>query len=69
MHNDPVLKLDSTEIPIIEEHKFLGIIFDQKLTFKPHIKYLRSKCNKAIQLFRVIAHTDWGADKKNSTKY
>ena len=40
MHNNPVLKLDLTEIPITEEHKFLGIIFDKKLTFKPHIKYL-----------------------------
>ena len=64
MHNNPILKLDSTKIPIVEEHKFLGIIFDQKLTFKPHINYLRSKCNKTIQLLRVIAHTDWGADKK-----
>ena len=42
-------QLDSAEIPIVEEHKFLGIIFDKKLTFKPHIKYLRSKCNKTIQ--------------------
>ena len=54
MHNDPVLKLDLTEIPIVEEHKFLGIIFDKKLTFKPYIKYLRSKCNKTIQLLRRI---------------
>ena len=61
MHNDPVLKLNSAEISIVE-HRFLGIIFDKKLTFKPHIKHLRSKCNKAIQLLRVIAHTDWGAD-------
>ena len=70
MHNDPVLKLDSTKIPIVEEHIFLGIIFDKKKksTFKPHIKYLRSKCNKTIQLLRVIAHTDWGVDKRNSTK-
>ena len=43
MHDDPVLKLDSMKIPIVEEHKFPGIIFDKKLTFKPHIKYLRSK--------------------------
>ena len=62
MHNDPVLKLDSTAIPIVEEYKFLGIIFDKKLTLKPHIKYLRLKCNKTIQLLRVIAHTDWGTD-------
>ena len=64
MHNDPVLTLDSTKIPIVEEHKFLGIIFDKKITFKPHIKYFRLKCIKTIQLLRVIAHTDWDADKK-----
>ena len=64
MYNDPLLKLDSSEIPIVEEHKFLGIIFDKKLTSKPHIKYLRPKCNKAIQLLRVIAHTDLATDKK-----
>lgn len=33
-------KLDNTEIPIVEEHKFLGIIFDKILTYIPHIKYL-----------------------------
>ena len=65
MHNNPVLKLDSTEIPVVEKHKFLGIIFDKKIV-KPHIKYLRSKCNKTTQLLRVIVHTDLGTDKKNT---
>ena len=69
MHNNPVLELDSSEIPIVEEHKFLGIIFDKKLTSRPHIKYLRSKCNKTIQLLRVIAHADLGADKKSLLKF
>ena len=63
MHNNLVLKLDSTEISIVEEHKFLGIIFDKKSTFKPRIKYSRSKCNKTIKLFR-----DWGAGKKKKKK-
>ena len=44
----PVLKIDRTEIPIVEHYKYLGIIFDHKLTFFPHIKYLRTKCNKTI---------------------
>ena len=35
----------------------------KKLTFIPHIKYLKKKCHKALQLLRVIAHTDWGADR------
>ena len=57
-HNDPVLRLDSVNIPIVEEYKFLGVIFDKKLSFIPHIKYLKAKCHKALQLLRIVAHTD-----------
>jgi len=63
-HDDPKLTLDGTLIPVVEETKFLGILFDKKLTFIPHIKNLKAKCLKALNLLKVIAHTDWGADKK-----
>ena len=63
LHNDPVLKLDGVEIPVVDQYKFLGIIFDRKLSFIPHINHLKAKCQKALQLLRVVAHTDWGADK------
>lgn len=68
MHYDPVLKLDAIEIPVVQQHKFLGLLFDSKLTFIPHIKQLRVKCKKAIQLMRVVAHTDWGTDKSTLLK-
>ena len=68
LHNDPVLKLDGVEIPVVEQYKFLGIIFDKKLSFIPHINYLKVKCHKALQLLRVVAHTDWGADKSTLLK-
>ena len=29
-HDDPVLTLDGTPIPVVEETKFLGVIFDKK---------------------------------------
>ena len=45
LHNDPCLRLDESEIPVVEQHKFLGIIFDRKLTFIPHLKYLKTKCS------------------------
>ena len=45
LHNDPVLKLDGVEIPVIDQYKFLGVIFDRKLSFIPHINYLKSKCH------------------------
>ena len=54
--------MDGVEIPVVDQYKFLGVIFDRKLSFIPHINYFKAKCLKA-QLLRVVAHTDWGADK------
>ena len=68
LHNDPVLKLDGVKIPVLEQYTFLGVIFDRKLSFIPHINYLKAKCHKALQLLRVVAHTDWGADKSTLLK-
>ena len=64
----PVLKIDHTEIPIVEHYKYLGIIFDSKFSFIPCIKYLGTKCNKTIQLLRTIAHTIWGGCKETLLK-
>ena len=63
-HDDPVLTLECKPIPVVEETTFLGVIFDKKLTFIPHIKKLKDKCQKTLNLLRVVAHTDWGADRK-----
>ena len=63
-HDDPQLLLDGTPIPVVDEVKFLGVIFDKKLNFISHIKQLKAKCQKALNLMRVVAHTDWGADRK-----
>ena len=38
---DPVWKLDNDPIQFVKETKFLGLIWDTKLTFEPHIKYLK----------------------------
>ena len=36
-HDDLVLHLYGSPIPVVEESKFLGISFDRKLSFIPHI--------------------------------
>ena len=28
-HDDPSLKLERTEIPVVKEHNFLGLVFDK----------------------------------------
>ena len=46
---DPVLKLDNDPIQFVKEAKFLGLIWDTKLTFEPHIKYLKARCQKITE--------------------
>ena len=62
-HPNPELKLNGTPIPVGEQTKFLGVIFDNKLTFLAHIRYLKEKCLKALNLLRVVAQTFWGTDQ------
>ena len=63
-HPEPQLFLNGNPVPVVEEVKFLGIIFDRKLSFLPHLHYLKNKCAKALNLLRVVAHTSWGADQQ-----
>ena len=67
-HDDPVLHVYGSPIPVVEESKFLGILFDRKLSFIPHIKYLKAKCLKALILLKVLSHTSWGADRTTLLK-
>ena len=64
MHNDPRIKLEDKQIPLVDKYKFLGAIFDRKLTFIPHIKYLKNKSTRVQQLLRVVAHTESRADRQ-----
>jgi len=58
----PDLKLYGACIPVVSEFKFPGLIFVKKLTFNKHVKYLKDRCMKALNLLRVVAHKDWGVD-------
>ena len=35
-HNDPVLTLDGTPIPVVKETNFLGVIFDKNYVYTPY---------------------------------
>ena len=64
-HLDPQLYLNDTQIPIIGEAKFLvGLLFDSKLSFIPHITSLKSRYTKSLDLIKVLSNTTWGSDRK-----
>ena len=62
-HPDPDLFLKGNRIPCVDETRFLGMIFDRRLTWVPHLKALKTKCLDALQILRVLSHTSWGADR------
>lgn len=62
-HNDPELTLGNTVIPVVDTNPYLGLLFDKRLTWIPHIKALKDKCNRAMDTLRSISHTSWGADR------
>ena len=62
LHHDPELTIDNTPIKVVKETKFLGLIFDSKLSFIPHITMLKTKCLKSLNLLKVVSKMGWGGD-------
>ena len=52
----PKLYLYDRENPlkVVEEKKFLGLIWDRKLNWIPHLKHIRNKCSRSLNILRVI---------------
>ncbi|GFV81578.1 putative RNA-directed DNA polymerase from transposon X-element [Trichonephila clavipes] len=63
LHPDPSIHIGNIQIPVVSAVRFLGIIFDSKLTFLPHVLYLRKKCERSLNILKVLSNTLWGADR------
>jgi len=61
--NEVAIYLNSKLIQV-HRLKYLGIIFDRKLTFKEHINYLANKCTKLIFSLSNAAKLNWGLNYK-----
>ena len=62
LHPDPLLTLDGDPIKVVKETRFLGLVFDTMLSFLPHIRALKARCLKALDVLKVLAAMEWGAD-------
>ncbi|GFV69352.1 probable RNA-directed DNA polymerase from transposon X-element [Trichonephila clavipes] len=60
IHPDPEIRIRDIQIPVVPDVRFLGVIFDRRLTFLPHILHLRKKCEKSLNLLKVLSNTSWG---------
>ena len=52
--SDNNISFNNLDINFVDHYKYLGIIFDPKLTFKNHIYYISDKISKIIGIFYRI---------------
>ena len=57
------IRISDRLMPAQESTKLLGLLRDSHLSIKKHISPLKTQCNEALNLIRVIIHLKWGGDK------
>lgn len=56
-----MLKINGLPIPVSNQFKFLGVTFDRRLTWTPHVNYLKTKCLARINILRRLTGVYWGS--------
>ena len=64
LHREPSLFIKGTPIQNVERIRLLGLTFDKKLTWKPHIEDLTTRCKQTLNILKCISNIKWGADKE-----
>jgi exonuclease III/ribonuclease HI len=60
---EPPLTLNGAPLKMATSVKFLGLIFDHKLTWLEHAQYIDKRCKTRLNFMRGISGTEWGSDK------
>ena len=61
--DDVKLTVGGCQIKVEKTVRFLGVVFDRAVTWTPHIDQVVARCNKRLNLLKVMAGTRWGASK------
>jgi ribonuclease HI/exonuclease III len=59
------IKIFGADIGMVKSAKFLGLVFDSKMTWSKHVDYIIDRCKKRINLLRCISGSKWGAHGKS----
>ena len=55
------LTLGNTTLKYVDQQTYLGVTFDKKMTWKPHINQAEGKARRKLNILRKLAGTTWGA--------
>ncbi|XP_024086357.1 uncharacterized protein LOC112128432 [Cimex lectularius] len=63
-HNPPQLRMWNEALGYADRSRFLGMIFDEKLRWQPHIVNIEVQCKRVINLLRYLSNFMWGAERE-----
>ncbi len=64
-HKKIVLKLNDQELEQVRVIRFLGVLLDEKLTWKQQIDKIKLKCKTINNVLRCLSGLDWGATRSS----
>ncbi|XP_031347103.1 uncharacterized protein LOC116173624 [Photinus pyralis] len=56
------IRLDNVEYNLRTSIRYLGLIINNKLKWNEHINYLTIKCEKSLNILKVLTKVGWGCD-------
>lgn len=62
---DQQIQIGQTEVKPTSKSKYLGLILDTQLRWKPHTEHIQGKTNKSIQALSSLAGSTWGMGLKD----
>jgi len=68
-YTDPLIRIKNTFIHVSPSMKYLGVILDSKLTFKPHFQYLDVKIGKVTRALGSLMPNLRGPQEKKRRLY
>ena len=54
------LVMDESNIQLVNEIKYLGVILDRRLTFRSHLDHVASKASKLLAILSSVTRPTWG---------
>ena len=54
------LTINGVEVPFVDQFKYLGIIIDKDLSWKPHLQYRIKKAKTDLMVARKLVSNTWG---------
>lgn len=61
------LNMNNSTIETTTKHKFLGLTYEEKLTWKSHIITLKAELIRRINIFKILSNRNTGSDRKTLT--